>query len=178
MVDRGANYGYTIGDENGGEGVFFLAEELNGRSGHETGRELLARLYHQATGENLPEIAVTPRGKPYFPGSDWHFSISHTPRFAFCVLSRHNVGLDGEEMGRKVSPNMPEKFLSPGEKARLGGNPQEDFLRLWVLKEALAKLTGRGMGNWMKDTDFDPNDPRIREIHGCYVAILEEENAV
>ena len=39
--------------------------ELLGRTGHDVGRELLAKLYREATGEDLPEIAVTDRGKPY-----------------------------------------------------------------------------------------------------------------
>ena len=158
--------------------MFLLWEALDGRDGHSVGRELLAKLYAQATGEELPAIAVTSRGKPYFPGSDWHFSISHTDHFAFCALSRHNIGLDAEEKGRKVTPAMMEKFTSEAEKSRLGADSQNAFLRLWVLKEALAKLTGRGMGNWLKDTDFDPFDQRIREINGCYVAVLEEDDAL
>ena len=162
----------------GVKGVFLLSEALNGRSSHEVGRALLAQLYRQATGEELPPIAVTPQGKPYFTEGSWHFSISHTDHYAFCVLSQHNVGLDAEEKGRPVSPKMLKKFLSNREKARLGSDPEDDFLRLWVLKEAEAKLTGRGMGNWMKNTDFDPFDQRIQEINGCYVAVLEEENAV
>ncbi len=178
FVDTGANYGYTIGIKMGVDGVFLLHEKLDGRTGHEVGRELLARLYRQATGADLLEIAVMPQGKPYFPESDWHFSVSHTQNHVFCVLSRKNVGLDAEEIGRKVSQNMMEKFLSEREKSRLGKDPQADFLRLWVLKEALAKLTGRGMGNWMKHTDLDPKDPAIQEIDGCYVAVLEEDYAV
>ena len=158
--------------------MFLLSEALNGRSGHDVGRELLARLYLQATGREVPSIAITPQGKPYFPDGQWHFSISHTKNFAFCVLSQWNVGLDAEEKGRPVSSTMLEKFLSDKEKAHLGADPQDVFLRLWVLKEAEAKLTGRGMGNWMKNTDFDPFDQRIQEINGCYIAVLEEENAV
>ena len=158
--------------------MFLLSEALNGRSGHDVGRELLARLYRQATGKDLPPIAITPQGKPYFPDGRWHFSISHTKNYAFCVLGPKNVGLDAEEKGRPVSPKMLEKFLSDREKMRLGDEPRDAFLRLWVMKEAQAKLTGRGMGNWMKNTDFDPFDQRIQEISGCYVAVLEEENAV
>lgn len=155
-----------------------LYEALNGRDGHQAGRELLSRLYRQATGENLPEIARTERGKPYFPDGKWHFSISHTKNFVFCVLSDRNIGLDAEEKGRQVTPAMLEKFTSDSEKLRLDPNPQDAFLRLWVLKEAQSKLTGRGMGLWLKNTDFDPSDPRIQEINGCYVAVLEEENVV
>lgn len=158
--------------------MFLLSRALNGADGHEVGRLLLAQLYRQATGNDLPPIAVTPRGKPYFPESDWHFSISHTKNHAFCVLSRHNIGLDAEEKGRSVSPEMIEKFTSDAEKTRLGNAPQDAFLRLWVLKEAQSKLTGRGIGNWLKNTDFDPSDPRIQEIDGCYVAVLEEKDAI
>lgn len=155
-----------------------LWEALDGRDGHQVGRELLAKLYRQATGEGLPEIAVTERGKPYFPNGKWHFSISHTKNFAFCALSERNIGLDAEEKGRQVTPAMLEKFTSPAEKARLGADPQDAFLRLWVQKEAQSKLTGRGMGNWLKDTDFDPESLKVHEINGCYVAVLEEEDAV
>ena len=158
--------------------MFFHSEQLDGRDGHDVGRLILEKLYVRATGEPLPPIAVTPRGKPYFPNGSWHFSISHTKHFAFCVLSRKNIGLDAEEKGRAVSPAMIEKFTSDGEKARLGADPQDAFLRLWVLKEADAKRTGRGMGSWLKDTDFDPFDPRIQEINGCYVAVLEDNDAV
>lgn len=158
--------------------MFLLCEALNGQDGHQVGRLLLTKLYAQATGEELPPIAVTSRGKPYFLGGDWHFSISHTEHFVFCALSRRNIGLDAEEKGRKVTPAMLEKFTSDAEKSRLGADPQDAFLRLWVLKEAQSKLTGRGMGNWLKDTDFDPFDPRIQDINGCYVAVLEENDAV
>ena len=158
--------------------MFLLHEALDGRDGHSVGRELLAKLYAQATGEELPPIAVTGRGKPYFPGSVWHFSISHTDHFAFCALSRNNIGLDAEEKGRSVTPAMIEKLTSNAEKSRLGADAQDTFLRLWVLKEAQSKLTGRGMGKWLKDTDFDPFDPRIQEINGCYVAVLEDNHVI
>ena len=158
--------------------MLLLGEALDGRSGHQVGRQLLAQLYHQATGETLPPIAVTENGKPYFPDSPGHFSMSHTEQYAFCALSRQNIGLDAEEKGRKVSPAMLEKFLSPTEKSRVGEDPQDGFLRLWVLKEALAKLTGKGIGNWIKNTDFDPFDQRIQEINGCYVAVLEDTHAI
>lgn len=158
--------------------MFLLWEALNGRDGHQVGRELLAKLYQQTTGDAMPPIATTPQGKPYFPDGNWHFSISHTKNFVFCALSRGNIGLDAEEKGRNVTPATIEKFTSNGEKSRLGSDPQDAFLRLWVQKEALAKLTGRGIGNWLKDTDFDPFDQKIQEINGCYVAVLEETHAV
>ncbi len=153
-------------------------EELNGRSGHDAGRGLLARLYREETGEALPEIAVTPQGKPYFPDGRYHFSISHTNNHVFCALSRENIGLDAEETTRSVSPNLAKKVLSDREFARYGAlaDPDGALLRLWVLKEAYAKLTGRGLGDYLFQTDFCPDDPRIQTLCGCYVAVLTEED--
>ena len=153
-----------------------LWERLDGRDGHTAGRELLARLYREEAGAELPEIRYTPRGKPYFPGNSLHFSISHSKNHVFCCLSRENVGIDAEEMSRPVSPALAEKLLSDAEKARYLASADRDaaMLRLWVLKECYAKLTGRGLGDYLKYTDFDPDDPRIRIIDGCFVAVLTE----
>ena len=156
--------------------MFFAFEALHGRSGHEVGRELLAKLYHEATGENCPEICIAPLGKPYFADSNWHFSISHTKNHAFCVVADHPVGIDAEEIGRTLNPGLATRYLSGSEQTRLC--TEDALLRLWVLKEAYAKLSGKGIGNWLKTTDFDPCDPKIQIIDGCYVAITEETHAV
>ena len=151
-------------------------EALNGRRGHEAGRELLQRLYREETGENCPEIAVMERGKPYFVNSPWHFSISHTKKHVFCVLSDRPVGLDAEEADRKVDFRLTERILSETEKRRVDGaeDKRAALLRLWVLKEAAVKLTGEGLRGFPNQTDFDPEDPRIMMIDGCYVAVLTE----
>ena len=155
-----------------------LWERLDGKSGHETGRALLSRLYRAQTGKALPPIAVTALGKPYFENEPWHFSISHTKNHAFCVLSRENIGMDAEEIGRRVSENFLVRYLSPSERERLGDDPQDGALRLWVLKEAEGKRTGKGIGDWMKTTDFDPYCEKIQEIDGCYVAVLEDSDVI
>ena len=85
---------------------------LEGRTGHEAGRDLLKKLYRERTGEELPPILVTDRGKPYFEGNPLHFSISHTKNHAFCVLSEKNVGVDAEEVFRDINPRLACKVLS------------------------------------------------------------------
>ena len=156
--------------------IMLTFSRLNGRNGHEVGRELLAQLYREATGEDLPSIAISPRGKPYFPDSPWHFSISHTKRHAFCALAKFPLGIDAEEMDRIINPKLAEKVLSPDEKLRYERytDKNDAFLRLWVLKEASVKLTGAGLTGYPNHTDFSPNDPRIQIIDGCYVAVLTE----
>ena len=149
---------------------------LNGQTGHAAGRQLLRELYRQETGEELPEIAITDRGKPYFPDAPWHFSISHTPRHAFCVLSQNNIAIDAEELDRKVNLKLADKILSPGEKARFDAaeNKTRALLTFWVLKEAAAKLSGEGLRGYPNHTNFSLEDPRVRELDGCLVAVLEE----
>lgn len=149
---------------------------LNGRFGHDVGWELLAELYQKATGEALPPIHLSDRGKPYFPDSHWHFSISHTHRHAFCALAQCPIGIDAEEQDRRLNPNLAEKVLSDSEKLRFERSEDKNaaFLRLWVLKEASAKLTGEGLKGYPNHTDFSPDDPRIQTIDGCYVAVFTE----
>ena len=156
--------------------MIFGSMELSGRSGHEAGRALLRQLWEQNIGGPLPEIAVTDRGKPYFSDSDWHFSISHTKRRVFCVLSRQNVGMDAEEADRDINLRLAEKILSPGEKARFdsAADKRDALLRFWVLKEAAAKLSGEGLKGYPNHTNFSLEDPRVLETNGCFVAILKE----
>lgn len=152
---------------------------LKGQSGHDAAYALLEKLYRQETGQPLPTIARTQRGKPYFVDSPYFFSISHTPRHAFCVLAKANVAIDAEEADRPLRLGLAEKILSPPELEswRSSADPRKALLRLWVLKEAAAKLSGEGLRGYPNHTDFSPEDPRLREIDGCIVAIFggEEE---
>ena len=150
--------------------------KLNGQTGHEAGRQLLAELYRRETGEDLPEIRTTDLGKPYFVEGDWHFSISHTPKHAFCVLSRNNIAIDAEEPDRKLKLSLADKVLSPGEKAQFNAaqNQEKALLTFWVLKEAEGKLSGKGLRIYPNHTNFSLDDPRVTEIDGCIVAVMEE----
>lgn len=158
------------------KGVQMGAMELGGMSGHEAGRILLAEMYRERTGKPLPPILLTERGKPYFSDGTLHFSISHTPRRVFCVLSDRPVGVDAEELDRDVDLRLADKVLSEKEKARYAQAEDKRLalLRLWVLKEAAAKCSGEGLRGYPNKTDFSPDDPRVTETAGCLVAVIEE----
>lgn len=152
---------------------------LDDRTGHEAGRALLAELYHRETGEALPPIVISLRGKPFFADSPWHFSISHTRKHAFCVLDRENIAIDAEELDRRVNPRLAERILSPREKEQFeaAADKTRALLTFWVLKEAAAKLSGEGLRGFPNHTNFSLDDPRVREIDGCVVAVLREGEA-
>lgn len=157
--------------------VFLGSAPLEGRSGHEAGRALLAALYRRETGDDPPEIRVTDRGKPYFVDSPWHFSISHTHRRAFCALAKENIGIDAEELDRKIDLRLAEKILSPGERAQFDAapDPRKALLTFWVLKEAAAKLSGEGLRGYPDHTDFRLDDPCVTERDGCLLAVMTQE---
>ena len=157
--------------------MIFGSMELAGLSGHEAGRLLLKNLWQTHIGGELPQIAVTERGKPYFGDDPLHFSISHTKGHVFTVLSDRTIGIDAEEQDRQINLGLAEKILSPTERLRYdaAGDKREMLLKLWVLKEAWVKFTGEGLRGYPNHTDFSPDDPRVFIMDGCYVAVIEEE---
>ena len=146
---------------------------LDGQDPHDAALLLLQKLYKKP----LPEIRRTERGKPYFVGSPLHFSISHTKKHVFCALSDRPIGIDAEEADRDIRLALAEKILSPGEleQFRKSHDPRQALLRFWVLKEAAAKCSGEGLRGYPNHTNFSLNDPRIQEIDGCLIAVIESE---
>lgn len=157
--------------------MWIAYEALHGGNGHEAGLALLARLYQQRTGQNLPAIARTQRGKPYFVDSPLHFSISHTKKHVFCALSETPIGIDAEELDRQVNPKLAAKILAPGELRQYEDalDKNKALLTFWVLKEAAAKLSGEGLQGFPNHTDFHLDDPRVTQLDGCLLAVMTEE---
>ncbi len=155
---------------------------LNGLDSHVAGKLLLTQMYEELTGAELPPIERSPRGKPHFVDSDLHFSITHTKRNVFCALSDVPVGIDAEELTRKVSPALAEKILSPYEYAQYETVADEDkneaLLRFWVLKEAEAKCSGLGLRGYPDHTAFDLEDDRVEILGDCLVAVIQAEEAI
>ena len=155
--------------------MLLRSQNLNGHSGHEVGRELLADMYRAYTGKEMPEILYTDRGKPYFADGPY-FSISHTKKNVFCAMSDVPVGIDAEQTDRNIDLRLAEKILSPSEKIQFdaAADLRLALLTFWVLKEAAAKCTGEGLKGYPNHTDFSLNDPRVTTQSGCLVAVIEE----
>jgi len=152
--------------------------KLDGDDGHTVGRELLRDMVQTYTHAPMPEIAITQRGKPYFPNSILHFSISHTKRHVFCALSDKPIGIDAEELDRNIALRLSDKILSPEEhiQYKAAADQRLALLTFWVLKEAAAKCAGTGLWGYPNHTIFSLADPRVTQISGCLVAVIEEED--
>ena len=148
------------------------------KEGHSAGRGLLRVMYEAHTGKPMPSIARGTRGKPYFPESDLHFSISHTRSHVFCALSDKPIGIDAEPLDRKINLLLAEKILSPSERNQYDAavDKRMALLTFWVLKEAHAKCTGEGLRGYPNRTAFSLDDPRVFQKDGCLIAVIEEDD--
>jgi phosphopantetheinyl transferase len=143
--------------------------------GHSAGRELLRQMVEDYTGQAMPEIALGRWGKPYFPDSSLQFSITHTKHHVFCALSDRPIGIDAEEIDRKISLSLAGKILAPAELAQFTAAADKPLalLSFWVLKEAAAKCEGTGLRGYPNHTNFVLDDPRVTTAHGCLLAVVE-----
>ena len=148
--------------------------------GQAEGRKLLEQMYRQYVGGPMPEIAVTDRGKPFFVESPWYFSVSHSKHHVFCALSRTPIGIDAEEADRDINLRLAEKILSSTERQQFeeAADKRLALLTFWVLKEAKAKCTGEGLKGYPNQTEFMLTDPRVQQLEGCLVAVIEEDDYV
>lgn len=112
---------------------------------HMAGRFLLPYLFADFPAD---EIAIADTRKPYLPGEQYHFSISHCRDFAAAIVSRYQrVGIDVEEMTPRVA-TIRHKFLNAQEQAFVathgGANDIPLLTTLWSAKEALFKWYALG----------------------------------
>ncbi|KAF6161368.1 hypothetical protein GIB67_009247 [Kingdonia uniflora] len=131
-------------------------------------RALLARALVRTTLARYTQ--VSPRslkfkknlfGKPeveWQPDEKWdppslHFNISHTSSLIACgVAADMPIGIDVEEKHRKTRNNisaLARRYFSTHEVEYLDNIPdsemqQQEFIKLWTLKEAYVKALGRG----------------------------------
>lgn len=155
----------------------FCYNRLSDDNGHLAGRQLLAAMYQQLTGKELPEIRYGERGKPYFPNDEWFFSISHTKNHVFCAISKNEIGIDAEELNRKVNLSIAKKILSQQEFAEFDGETDKSqaILKFWVMKEAYLKYIGTGLTGFPNGTNFSISQTPLIFCDGCVIAVYEKE---
>ena len=112
---------------------------------HLAGRFLLQFLFPDFPYQ-LIQIADT--RKPFLPGEQYHFSISHCGDYAAAIVSKESrVGIDIEIPVQKII-RIRDKFLSMEEKIKWsvsGSHPDARTITLlWSCKESVFKWYGDG----------------------------------
>lgn len=87
------------------------------------------------------------------------FSLSHSGKYVMSAFSNHEVGIDVQKH-RGTRFAMAERFFTDEDNAlleRLGAeNANENFYRIWTVKESYMKLTGEGMRQGLDATVVEP----------------------
>jgi len=140
---------------------------------HLAGRFLLQFLFPGFPYE-LVKIADT--RKPFLPGEEYHFSISHCGDYAAAIVSKdQRVGIDIEIPVEKIGRIM-HKYLSAEEQgtfnlvvpdpSSLAGKYEEPTL-FWSAKEAVFKWYGDGGVDFRKEIRLLEQDKTARTIE-CF----------
>lgn len=116
-------------------------------------RRVLSAYCGKAPQDIVIERAV--HGKPYVKSGP-EFNLSHTRQQIFVIVSQHAVGLDIEAEDRPVrAVELARKFFNPEDQHLFDGLGESAasalFLRLWVCKEAMVKLSGDGVYHGLRD---------------------------
>lgn len=131
----------------------------------------------QYLGDEDVEISVTrdEYGKPYVYGADGVFvSVTHDKDICLVAVSDREVGIDTERVDRKIKnpAALAKRYFCDDEIAFLGENPSSlEFTDMWVKKEALAKLIGKGVP-CMKDKSIFSDEIRLEGMDFCDGYIL------
>ena len=96
-----------------------------------------------------------------------HFNISHCKVAVACVVADVEVGVDVERIGR-YNDALARHVLNDEEYGHVvaSDNPDLDFTILWTQKEAIVKLTGRGIDDDLKNLLIKYNNVSLTtEVH-------------
>ena len=93
-------------------------------------------------------FAYGEHGKPYLPEyPECHFSLSHSGDYIALVCGNVECGLDVQKISCRKLHVL--RFLHPAERQSIAEaqNSNDEFYRIWTMKEAYVKLTGEGMSH-------------------------------
>lgn len=106
-------------------------------------------------------------GKPKVSGVNaLNFNLSHSQGLVACAVSRSaELGLDVEFVAPQAPMEIVSDCFTRHEQIWLENSPpslkSSRFFRLWTLKEAVLKATGRGLSQSLQSFSFDFDPLRI-----------------
>ncbi len=124
-------------------------------------RWLIRQSLYGVTG-TAPHLCRPVHGRPVAsaepPG--WHLSLSHSHGMSACAVCSHQgLGVDIEPLYRDARwrPIVRRWFSEREQDWLLAQASHETFLKVWTLKEAWLKATGRGIANNLQSLEVSPD---------------------
>lgn len=124
-----------------------LAEYSPARQAESLSADVLARkLLESLYVSDSVMLEDDENGAPFFVGSDYSVSLSHSGEYAAAAVSLRKIGID-IEADRLISDSLIRRILSPEEQVWVyrQENASAAFLRLWTMREAYGKLNRIGI---------------------------------
>lgn len=139
---------------------------------------LLLQHVLQLYGKSFQDIRYGQNKKPEVEGL--HFNISHSHEIVVCAVSDLPVGCDVEKIG-EMREKIVSHFFTSKEIMYLnqyeGIEKENEFYRLWTMKESYMKMTGEGMKLSLKRIEFILPEPvkvyRDGQISNCFIKEYE-----
>lgn len=116
------------------------------------------------------DIICSEKGKPYLPGRELFFSLSHSGGYAACAVSNFEIGLDIQK-NEKCREKLIKRYYSADEAEYVIGSPDKNtaFTKIWCMKESFVKATGKGLASGLAEFSvLKRNDifwQRVGDLH-------------
>ena len=125
----------------------FINENAKHSEEHDSAHMLLEYGLKKLYGISGFRVDAGEHGKPYLPDfPEIYFSLSHCRGLALCGISQSGIGVDAELI-RNFNPKVMKRIFSSQEQEMIlaSEDQNENFFRIWTLKEALGKYLGTGL---------------------------------
>ncbi len=151
-------------------------------------QRLMKEAIYRKTGQELP-ILRTEEGAPVTTVPGLYVSASHTEQCCVGAASCRPVGIDVEACA-PVRPRVVSRCFTARERDFLSRQENQDawFTRLWTLKEAYGKMTGRGLlglGDvefWTENGTPQCSDPAVTlhlyTVKNFFISAVENKASV
>jgi len=119
----------------------FLFTCLCPEKAHQNSREwtlCAAQAYFEKQGILMPALRYADSGKPYFDRSEHFLSVTHSDRFFAAAFAPFPIGIDAESES-EARARIAARYFTEREK-------QMPFSLVWTAKEAVSKISGKGLG--------------------------------
>lgn len=135
-------------------------------------------LLHEILKIKEDDIYLSNEGKPLLKNNNQHISISHSKDFSILAISDYLVGIDIENLNRKVSDSIILAFAKD-EQEFLSKN-KDCLIDLWTLKESFLKCIGKGLSfsfsSFSMLNSFLSNEPQIYQKEPYFTRIFTFNN--
>ena len=117
------------------------------------------------------EKILNKNGKESFKYLNVKYNISHSDTMCVCGIYNDEIGVDCENINNKGNClNIAKRFFTENEYRHIlsSENETEEFTRIWTMKEAYIKYTGKGFAIPLKTFECIPNGDTVN-LNGASV---------